>query len=149
MKMRVHSYHSKIPVSLIDDWIPDPPYQRDSVWCTDQQVAYIEAMFRGLALAPLLLAHRHSGEMVIVDGRQRWEAMQRFLLGHLHVDGRSNGAQFRRLMVPVAIFEGPGLDQAQSIAHEAEIYLAINCAGTGHTAEELDKARSLARVMPA
>jgi len=130
----------------------DPPFQRAHVWTEDKQVAFVEYCLRdGEYSRTLLFNHpnwqgSYQGEMVLVDGKQRLEAVRKFLRNELAIFGgnflkdfddqrrllRSNGAHFN-----VAV---------NNLKTKREImiwYLQLNKGGVVHSKEELDKVEEM------
>ncbi len=113
----------------------DPPFQRAHVWTEAQQSAYVEYLLRGGEVSRLLIVNaphwRESSYKgsTLVDGKQRLEAVRRFMRDDLPVFGTR-----------LSEFKGVALE---SEAQLLDLYLAINAGGTPHTPEELDKVRAM------
>ncbi len=120
----------------------DPPFQRAHVWSRAQQVAYVEYVLRGGEVGKALTWNASSWPeddgkpVVLVDGKQRLEAVRAFLRGDFLAHGMRYEAG-----------DLLGLDcrfhwWVCCLATEAELlelYLNINAGGTPHTAEELQR----------
>jgi hypothetical protein len=129
----------------------DPDFQRPHVWTSDQQSAFVEYLLQGgpsgrviyfgcpgwqTSLSPM-------GPMVIVDGKQRLEAVRAFMRNELKVCGyyKSEIKGVLRSMSGVADLRWNVADADR--ATTLRWYLALNSAGTQHTKEELEKVRGL------
>ena len=74
-----------------------PEYQRDSVWSFGKRALLVDSMLRGLIVPPVFLAKEGSGFLVI-DGRQRLEAMAGFYAGDFTVS--IDGVRFSYTQLP-------------------------------------------------
>jgi hypothetical protein len=125
----------------------DPDYQRSHVWTESQQRAFVEYSLKGGEGGRLLYWNSIGWGQVftqrveLVDGKQRLEAVRKFIRGDLTVFGghrlenaRSLGLDFRFRM------------RIAGLPTRADVlrwYLSINAGGTPHTEEELDRVRNL------
>lgn len=126
----------------------NPPFQRSHVWNDAQRVAYLEHVLAGgMSGRDIYINHTtwHTlgalGQAVLVDGKQRLDALLKFVGGELSVFGGYRYDQIDNLRGHVSsirwhVNELPTMDEV------IEWYLAINARGTPHTYEELDLARS-------
>lgn len=148
---------------LVEDWKRDyrldldPDFQRAHVWTDTQRAAFVEHVLSGgpsgrdlyFACAGWSRSLAPKDALVIVDGKQRLEAVLRFLRDELPVRGRvcsewtgrmrfSIGARFR--------FHIADLGRADTLRW----YIALNAAGTPHAPEEIERVRALldAEVTP-
>lgn len=131
----------------------EPDFQRAHVWTEAQQAAFIEYVLSGGPSARDLYfacegwnsAGRDGNPCVIVDGKQRLEAVRRFLRDELRVRGAlhsewtgrmrmTTGARFR---VTVA-----DINREQTLRW----YLALNRGGTPHTDAEIERVQRLLRA---
>lgn len=125
----------------------DPEFQRGHVWTEDQQIAYVEFKLRGgsgsneIQFNCVGWMSTFKGPFVLVDGKQRLNAVLRFLhneipaFGYLYRDYEDrlpNHAEF--------IFCVNNLPNMKSVLNW---YLEMNSGGTPHTQEELDKVRKM------
>lgn len=60
----------------------NPPYQRNYVWDTEKATYFIESILIGTEIPPLVF-FRKLGKLEIIDGRQRYETILRFMNGGL------------------------------------------------------------------
>lgn len=61
-----------------------PPYQRNYVWDGEKATYFLESILLGTEIPPLIF-FRSKGEVEIIDGRQRYETILRFLNGELRL----------------------------------------------------------------
>ena len=62
--------------------IYNPPYQRNYVWDAEKATYFIESLLIGTEIPPLIF-FRKVGSLEIIDGRQRYETILRFMRGTL------------------------------------------------------------------
>lgn len=80
----------------------DPAFQRNFVWSSKQKSELIESVIMGIPLPLIYLAENKSGEMIVVDGRQRLTTFIQFLnnefrLSKLKILPELNGYKFEDL----------------------------------------------------
>lgn len=80
----------------------DPAFQRNFVWNSKQKSELIESVIMGIPLPLVYLAENKSGEMIVVDGRQRLTTFIQFLnnefrLSKLKILRELNGYNFKDL----------------------------------------------------
>ena len=151
-------YRVDIQWNYLEDWLSghgdifdlEPDFQRAHVWTEAQQVAYIEWIMRGGESGRELTFNCpgwpngrriEKGSGVIVDGKQRLQAVRRFLRGEIAPFGFpfSEWTGQMRLHLSFSIRIG-------SVETRAEVlkwYLDFNAGGTQHTVEEIEKVRAL------
>lgn len=61
-----------------------PPYQRNYVWDGEKATYFLESILLGTEIPPLIF-FRSMGEVEIIDGRQRYETILKFLNGDLRL----------------------------------------------------------------
>jgi len=130
----------------------DPPFQRGHVWTEDKQTKYVEFCLRGgQSSREIIFNHpnwmgSYEGKMVLVDGKQRLEAVRKFLRNELPVfDGHClNDFEDKEIMLRSSncnfTFD------INSLKTEVEVmnwYLDLNSGGVVHTEKELDKVKNL------
>jgi hypothetical protein len=133
----------------------NPDFQRAHVWTEEQQVAYVEFCLKGGKFNNTLLFNcvgwmdDYRGPFVLVDGKQRLEAVRKFLRNELRV--------FRTLDPTGQGFLLSDFEDELNWRHDLIIvvnnlatrkevlqwYLDTNAGGVVHTDEELDKVRRL------
>lgn len=127
----------------------DPDFQRGHVWTTEQQIAWMEFILRG-GKTSRVIYFNHAGWMrdwtgpfVVVDGKQRLEAVRRFLCNEIPVFG-----SFRREYADTLGVRHTLKFNMNDLRTRAEVlqwYCEFNSGGTPHTEEELDRVRGLLR----
>lgn len=137
----------------------DPDFQRGHVWDDAQRVRYIEYLLRGGTAANTIHWNHayweffpgHAApdlpyELQIVDGKQRLEAVRRFMRGEVRAFGML-ATDFAGTEFDVnRVFNFRLRMNIHSLTSRAELlkfYLALNSGGVVHTPEELDRVRGL------
>lgn len=128
----------------------DPPFQRGSVWTTEQQEAWILSILDGVPLPAIFINQPRfaNGEwghlMCVIDGKQRIEAMIAFQEDRLLVKGQKFSEQsdgfrreWRQQAMPVVFTD------FATKAECADLYVRLLICGTAHTDEEIEKARAM------
>lgn len=154
---RAH-YTVNVSWSYLEDWLRnerdiidlDPPFQRAHVWTSKQQSLFVEYILKGGEGSRVLYwncpgwpASLAPKSLVLVDGKQRLEAVRGFLRGDVVAFGRRFSEFEGRLRL------GGGYDfifQVAKLESEADVlrwYLAINSGGTPHTKKEIEKVRQM------
>ena len=136
----------------------DPDFQRGHVWTEEQQRAFVEFVLRRGDVAKTILFanvappkswHGHWGELSLVDGKQRLEAVRSLTRGDLTVfhDHRPGGYHWSELHESLTSrvhaslrFTVVNLPNREAVL---DLYLALNAGGTPHTVAELDRVRAL------
>jgi hypothetical protein len=128
----------------------NPPFQRAHVWTQEQQTAYVEHVLQGGRGSNTIRfncagwMNNFRGPFVLVDGKQRVEAVLQFLSNQLPVFGGNYFHDFEDKLPGMA---GPDflvmVNSLPTMELVLQWYLEINTGGTPHTEEELDKARQL------
>lgn len=150
---------------LVSDWLPqqlkdgldiDPDFQRGHVWSEEQQRRYVEFVLQGGRTGREIQTNHpgwHSGSMtgpyVLVDGKQRIEAVCRFMKDEIAVfhDLHLKGVGYKRgdftdYMRHFASFRW----SVNDLATRAEVlqwYLDLNAGGVVHTDMEISRVRAL------
>ena len=127
----------------------DPDYQRAHVWTEAQQAAYVEYMLRGGEVSRTLIVNApdwtYSGYKgaTLVDGKQRLEAVRRFMRNDLPVFGGHRLKDFTgHLRMTNARFHW-SLVSLSTQVDLLDLYLSINAGGTPHSAEEIARVREM------
>jgi len=136
----------------------DPDFQRGHVWDEYKQAAYVEFILRGGQSSQDIYWNSpgwpSSGDVItIVDGKQRMEAVRRFMRNDLriflrpyHLPGFSeNGYRFEDFEDKLG-FDTRLKMHVNNLPTRAEVlewYLQLNSGGVVHTEEELHKVRVL------
>lgn len=125
----------------------DPDFQRAHVWTPEQQSAYVEYILRGGESGKSLYFNCAGwmgdwrGPYVIVDGKQRLQAVRQWLNNQIPTFGMRY-AEFGARVPSDFYFDW----HVASLSSRIEVlrwYLDFNSAGTQHTPEELDRVRVL------
>lgn len=61
-----------------------PPYQRNYVWDGEKATYFLESILIGTEIPPLIF-FRSKGSVEIIDGRQRYETILKFMRGDLRL----------------------------------------------------------------
>jgi uncharacterized protein with ParB-like and HNH nuclease domain len=125
-----------------------PDFQRGHVWTEQQQVAFLEFLFRG-GKSGLVIYFNHpgwqgnyKGDMVVVDGLQRLTAVLRFLNNEIKVFGHYyDEYEDKNMMNRINLIFN--VNNLKSKAEVLKWYLEMNGSGTPHTEEELNRVRGL------
>lgn len=145
--VRVRSIEEHV-CSHVDDFglDLDPRFQRAHVWTQEQQIAYVEYLLQGGEVAKTLIFSCRKWrecapeDYVLVDGKQRLNAIRGFMRGEVPAFGK-----YRPEIEMVGL--GPMIYwrvvEVNTQEDAMRLYLSLNCGGTPHTAAELDKVREL------
>jgi len=126
----------------------DPDFQRGYVWTDLQKTRYIEYILRGglsgrdLYFNCVGWMNGFSGPYVIVDGKQRLDAVRGFLRGEVRAFDRVFSEFEGKLRMT-----GPGfvvnINDLKTCKEVLTWYLDLNSGGTVHTDEELNRVKAL------
>lgn len=135
--------------STIDRYgVTDPDFQRLHVWTEQQQIAYVEYIMRGGKSGRDLYFNQadwgggYEAPMYLVDGKQRLNAVLRFLRNEIAVFGGHYRRDFEGRL-PSAYSFTIHVNDLKTYREVVTWYLEMNAGGTPHTEEELNKAREL------
>lgn len=130
----------------------DPDFQREHVWTEEKQVAYVEHVLRGgqasneVRFNCIGWSRNYEGPMVLVDGKQRLNAVRRFLRDEIKAFGHT----CTELHIPGHVHRVPDIynfvfyiNDLNSRAEVLQWYLELNSGGVVHTQEELDRVKAL------
>jgi len=157
------SYCVNVPLHRVLDNLEDfsdkhtrldmnPDFQRVHVWTDDQQSRWLEHLLQhGRGGRDILFNHPNwlgrsptadHDHMILVDGKQRLEAIRRFYADEVLVFGykRSEFEDEPRDMMTMLNFH------VNNLATRAEVlkwYIDLNSGGTVHTEEEITRVRKL------
>lgn len=127
----------------------NPDFQRAHVWTQDQQTSYVEYILRGGTSGKELYFNcpdytlgSRNGPYVIVDGKQRLEAVRQFMRGEISAFGHLRTEYTDDPDMLTARFSW-NIAALKTRAEVLEWYLNFNAGGTVHTDAELDKVRAL------
>lgn len=151
------AYHVNVEWTSIEltleSWEPigvelDPDFQRGHVWDERKQVNYVEFILKGGRSSRDILFNCpgwHLGDMgrlVLVDGKQRLEAVRKFMRNDLKVFGQYRFSSFTDHLRHRADFIFH-VNDLSSRAAVLEWYLQLNAGGVVHTEEELARVKKL------
>lgn len=125
----------------------DPDFQRAHVWTEEQQIAFVEFKLRGGHSGGDILTNCKGwhdngiGDYVLVDGKQRLNAVRRFLSNELPAFGRL----FKDYTGTLRFMQSFRwhVNDLPTRADVLRWYLELNAGGTPHTAEEIERVRQL------
>ena len=138
----------------------DPDFQRLHVWTEAQQVSFIEYLLhdgRDPRAITVLLNNPNAQykctsnyqDFVLVDGKQRIEAIRKFLNNNLRVFEKHTLNDFEdKNTLLRAITLKFHINNLQSRKEVLTWYLEVNNSGTPHTEEEIDKVHQLLQQEP-
>lgn len=127
----------------------DPDFQRGHVWTEDKQIAYVEFVLRGGKSSRTLLFNAagwmrsFAGDIQLVDGKQRLEAVLRFLHGEIRAFGlliQEFEGKLPGLLGPDFVF---CINDLKTRKEVLTWYLELNGGGVVHTEEELARVQKL------
>ncbi len=135
----------------------DPDFQRAHVWDDARRAAYVVFILRGGASSKDLLFNCSGwmrdwrGPYVIVDGKQRLEAVRRFMRSDLPIplpelaDRPLLRSDFDDSKQPLRLYAHFNwkVNDLPDRASVLRWYLELNSGGVVHTTEELERVRSL------
>jgi uncharacterized protein with ParB-like and HNH nuclease domain len=142
---------------LIDACIPryiekynlnlNPDFQRAHVWTEDKQIAFVEFSLKGGKSARNLFFNCVNwnsdplGEFVLVDGKQRLEAITAFMQNRIKVFGYYRKEFTDKL--PSQIDVRVHINNLKTRQEVLQWYLDMNTGGVIHTNEEIEKVRKM------
>lgn len=130
----------------------DPDFQRAHVWTEDKQIAFMEYLFMGGQMSNRILFNypdwmgrmdSKTDVMVLVDGKQRLEAMRKFkanqlpVFGHTMNDWEDAKTACRRVQLEIYI------NDLKTRKEVLQWYIDLNAGGVVHTTEEIEKVKKL------
>lgn len=134
----------------------DPDFQRPHVWDENTKVKFVEYILRGGTVPPLRFnspafgghtQEKHSDlneDVVLVDGKQRLNAVLEFMDNKLEVFG---GVFLNEFDNPLLLLRRAGLTyQVNKLQTKKELYrwyLEMNEGQIAHTNDELDRVRKM------
>ena len=137
----------------------DPDFQRAHVWTEQQQVAYVEYILHGGVSGRDIYfnckgwGRGYEGPFVLVDGKQRLEAVRKFLRDELtifkdlrHPQGyAASGVKFSDFTDRLP-FQAMFIFHVNDLKKRADVlrwYLEMNTGGTVHSSEEISKVQRM------
>lgn len=155
----VIDYPWKYMVDKIENWQRDqesagesfdlnPDFQRGHVWTENQQSRYVEYILRGgKSSRDIYFNHpgwqgSYKGAMVLVDGKQRLEAVLKFLRDELVIFNEFKRSDFEGSIPSDASFR-IHVNDLPTRADVLQWYIDLNRGGVAHTDEEITKVQIL------
>ena len=157
---KVAGYHANIQWRYFyEHWLPDniaeglqidPDFQRVHCWTEEKQIRYVEYILRG-GMTGRNIYFNHpgwmksfKGEFVLVDGKQRVEAVRRFIENEISVFGwkYENFKEKHKIMPLICDFD-VWINDLPTRKDVLQWYLDINDGGVVHTTEEIEKVRKM------
>lgn len=156
----IHGGHYSVTVDwdYIEQWIEDkkqhdvdldPDFQRAHVWTQDKQIRYVEFILRGGESSRVIYwncpgwMNDFRGPMLLVDGKQRLEAVRAFLRGEIPAFGTFIGDWEERLLRKARAHFTFNVNNLDTRAEVLQWYLDLNSGGVVHTQEEIDKVKAM------
>lgn len=163
MQARSRTVYSYLVQEGNDDLLDlDPPYQRGDVWTTQQRVALIESLLRGIPVGTIIVNNRGfdtAKPYAVIDGRQRIQTLRAFQRDEFTVpadwfedqdiasedDSRVSHSNLTlRGQRGFSLLPMPELEASvRTLEDEARIFLLINAAGTAQDPETLERAAQM------
>ncbi len=148
-------YSWKYMFSTLDGWKEDsnlnlnPDFQRGHVWTKEQGIAFVEFKLMGgrsggdiLFNCPEWRSGRRSGEFVLVDGKQRLNAVSLFMENKLPAFGHLYKEYEDKISFFTANFRFH-INELKTKREVLQWYLDLNTGGVVHTSEEIEKVKAL------
>jgi hypothetical protein len=130
----------------------DPDFQRVHVWDELRQRRFVEYCLRGGATGRDLLFNskgwqrqQDEGPLVLVDGKQRLEAVRLFMADELKAFGwkLSDFGNHRQLLRMNAARFRVHVNDLATRAEVLQWYIDVNAGGVAHTDDEIEKVREM------
>ena len=140
---RVKDYEEDIGLEL------DPDFQRGHVWSEEQQKRYVEFVLRGGRSAKEIYFNckgwqrEYEGPVVLVDGKQRLEAVRKFLRNELVIFDGKYYKDFEDRLDTIRHSFKFYINDLETRKEVLQWYIDINDGGVVHTTEEIDKVKKL------
>lgn len=153
------NYEVDVSWDYIEQWLElnpnhdlDPEFQRAHVWNEEKQQRYVEFILRGGRSATAIYWNcpdwDNGGmqQLVLVDGKQRMEAVRKFLKNELSIfDGKyAKDFQGRKPLNARFKFNVNNLKTQKKVL---QWYLDINDGGIAHTTEEIEKVKTMLKIL--
>lgn len=127
----------------------NPDFQRGHVWTQAQQIAYIEHCLSGgqsgreIYFNCVGWQRSYVGPFVLVDSKQRIEAVLKFLANDLPIFGSHLFNDFTGKISSGSGFFNFNINDLNTWADVLKWYLEMNSGGTPHAKEELSRVEDL------
>lgn len=126
----------------------NPDFQRGHVWNDKKRIAWLEYVLRGgRSGRDIFLNHpgwsgTFKGDFVLVDGKQRLEAVRYFMENKIKVFG-SLRREYQDKFSPIHHTVRVHVNNLQTRAEVLQWYLDLNAGGVVHTTSEIKKVQVL------
>lgn len=126
----------------------NPDFQRGHVWTEEKQIAYVEFILRGgKSSRDIYFNHPgwlsgFNGQMELVDGKQRMEAVRKFMRNELPAFETLKN-DFTGIFPNLACDFVIHVNNLQTRAEVLQWYLDLNSGGVVHTTEELLRVQAM------
>lgn len=162
------SYAVDVSWSYLEEWINanikdgtgvdlDPDFQRGHVWDDSKRSAYVEYVLRGGMSSKSLWWNckgwnhgRRDTPLTIVDGKQRLEAVRKFLRSELYIfhglNNKKKGFLHKDFTDKLGIIDAAfriHINNLETRELVLQWYLDLNEGGVVHTEDELSRVRQL------
>jgi hypothetical protein len=123
-----------------------PDFQRGHVWSEEKQIEFVEYKLKGGEYSDLILFNHPNwmgnwkGEMVLVDGKQRIEAVRKFIRNKLPIFGNNYLNDFDKpdqLLWSVDFLFC--VNNIKTRLGVLQWYIELNAGGVVHSKEEIEK----------
>ena len=130
----------------------DPDFQRGHVWTEDKQIAYVEFCLRGGDSSRTILFNHPNwmdsfeGPMTLVDGKQRLEAVRKFIRNELPIfDGNllNDFDDPKKVLRCSEAYFNFKVNNLKTRRELLQWYLQLNTGGVVHTDEEIANVHKL------
>ena len=145
-------YPVEVLVQKLDkDQIFVPTYQREFVWTKKQRSCFIESVFLGVPIMPLLVSMSGDNyELEIIDGTQRLRSLKEYVSGNLRLTGLEkltmlNGTRFsdlsqaRRNKIMLWDCRVHVINESATVDVRADIFKRVNTSSSKLTSAETRK----------
>lgn len=127
-----------------------PDFQRNYVWKENQKIKWVEFVLKGGSTTPLYFNHpgwmsNWEGDFIVVDGKQRLEALIGFLNNKVPAFGFLYREYLDKLSLNFTI--KININNLKTKREVLNWYLEMNTGGTVHTDEEINKVRAMLKKL--
>jgi len=155
-QMTIARYSVDVFWDMVPEWVKEhkidmnPDFQRGYVWSDQQKVQYVEWIMRGGRTGKDIYFNHpgwmgsFEGQMVVVDGKQRLNAVLEFMDNRFKAYGFFF-KEFDRLDILICAFKFHVAD-LKTRKEVLQWYLDMNTGGTIHTDDEIEKVKELIRL---
>ena len=148
---------------ILEDWNErgeldlDPDFQRGHVWSEKKQIDFVEFCLKGGKESRTIKFNHpgwqsdYEGKMVLVDGKQRLEAVRKFMRNELPIFGGHFLGDFEDMKIMLRSLNASLIFMVNNLKTRKEVltwYLQLNSGGVVHTQEEIEKVEKLLELEP-